>query len=83
METSSELIRARNQPIFEECIINECEKLGKGEARIACIDSPECLFEENSEEADPNTRADLNDDLNEITTSLEVLAHHETRWFPH
>ena len=44
---------------------------------------PESFFEEDGEEADTDSRTDLNDDLDEVTPALEVLAHHQRRRFPH
>ena len=77
---SSELVWTLNKRILEECITNES---GRPRRKMTSADSPECLFEEDSEEADTNTRADLNDNFNKITASLEVLAYHEGRRFPH
>ena len=45
--------------------------------------SPESFFEEDGKEDDSDARSDLDDDLDEISASLEVLADHQSRRFTH
>ena len=41
--------------------------------------SPDCLIEEYREEGNAHAAARLDDDLHELSASLEVLAQHEGR----